>query len=133
MHSPDSPKAPRATIAHILTDIRRLPEWNPAIFSVATDDSAAVLLKENSVRAKLPGSPTMTYEKVSSDQISWRLEGFQAHETWSWKLVPATEHSTKVTHTIAHNGAIFRVLAGSFPSVPGLRLDRLQCRVEFGD
>ena len=41
------------TIANILADIRRLPEWNPAIFSVTTDDSLALVGKPYRIRAKL--------------------------------------------------------------------------------
>ena len=126
-------KATSTTIANILADIRRLPEWNPAILSVTTDDSTAVTEKEYSIRAKLPGSPTITYEEVSRDQIIWRLDGFQAHETGTWKLVPVTGQMTEVTHIITHSGALFRVLAGAFQSVPGLRLDRLQRRAEHGE
>ena len=126
-------KATSTTIANILADIRRLPEWNPAILSVTTDDSTAVAEKEYSIRAKLPGSPTITYDEVSRGQIIWRLDGFQAHETGTWKLVPVTEQMTEVTHIITHSGAVFRVLAGAFQSVPGLRLDRLQRRAEYGE
>jgi hypothetical protein len=126
-------KATGTTIANILADIRRLPEWNPAILSVPTDDSTAIAQKEYSIRAKLPGSPTMTYEEVSRGQIIWRLDGFQAHETGTWKLVPVTEQITEVTHIITHRGALFRVLAGAFHNVPGLRLDRLQRRAEHGE
>src|SRR5664279_3782966 len=62
-------KATGTTIANILADIRRLPEWNHAILSVPTYDSPAIAQKEYSIRAKLPGSPTMTYEEVSRGQI----------------------------------------------------------------
>ncbi|TFD09393.1 SRPBCC family protein [Cryobacterium sp. TMT1-66-1] len=126
-------KATSTTIANILADIRRLPEWNPAILSVTTDDPTAVAEKEYSIRAKLPGSPTITYDEVSRGQIIWRLDGFQAHETGTWKLVPVTEQMTEVTHIITHRGAVSRVLAGAFQSVPGLRLDRLQRRSEYGE
>lgn len=126
-------KATGTAIGNILTDIRRLPEWNPAVFSVATDDSIAVTQKAYSIRAKLPGSPTITYEEVSRGQIIWRLDGFQAHETGTWKLVPVTENVTEVTHTITHRGALFQLLTGAFQSVPGLRLDRLQRRAEYGE
>jgi carbon monoxide dehydrogenase subunit G len=37
--------ASRATIANILADIRRLPEWNPAIFSVTAIDPLALVGK----------------------------------------------------------------------------------------
>lgn len=126
-------KATSTTIANILADIRRLPEWNPAILSVTTDDPTAVAEKEYSIRARLPGFPTITYDEVSRGQIIWRLDGFQAHETGTWKLVPVTEQMTEVTHIITHRGAVFRVLAGAFQGVPGLRLDRLQRRAEYGE
>jgi len=42
-------KATGTTIANILADIRRLPEWNPAILSVPTDDSTAIAQKEYSI------------------------------------------------------------------------------------
>ncbi|TFD63208.1 hypothetical protein E3T39_00410 [Cryobacterium suzukii] len=126
-------KAASTTIANILADIRRLPEWNPAILSVTTDDSTAVVEKKYSVRAKLPGSTTIAYDAVSRDQIIWRLDGFHAHETGTWKLVPVNDQMTEVTHAITHSGAVFLVLAGAFQSVPGLRLDRLQRRAEDGE
>nr|WP_277870932.1 SRPBCC family protein [Cryobacterium sp. Hh11] len=119
-----------SALEDVLTDIRRLPEWNPAVFSVATQDSTAIAGKAYSVRAKLPGSPTITYEDISPGRIIWRLDGFQAHETGKWTLVPVSGQITEVTHTITHTGAIFRALTGAFQSVPGLRIDRLQDRVE---
>jgi hypothetical protein len=124
--------ASRATIANILADIRRLPEWNPAILSVTAIDPRALVGKPYPIRAKLPGSPTITYEHVSTDSVVWRLDGLQAHETGAWNLVSVGDHKTKVTHAITHSGAIFRVLAGAFRTVPGLRLDRLQRRAEYG-
>ena len=124
--------ASRATIANILADIRRLPEWNPAILSVTAVDPVALIGNRYPIRAKLPGSPTITYEQVSTDCVVWRLDGLQAHETGAWKLVSLADQETEVTHTIAHSGAIFRMLAGAFLSVPGLRLDRLQRRAEYG-
>ncbi|WP_104082584.1 SRPBCC family protein [Cryobacterium sp. Y11] len=125
--------ATSTAIATILADIRRLPEWNPAILSVTTVDSLALVGKPYRIRAKLPGSPTITYDEIADDNIVWRLDGFQAHEAGAWKLVPAGDHKTEVTHTITHSGAIFRVLAGAFQTVPGLRLDRLQRRAEYGE
>jgi hypothetical protein len=122
--------ASRATIANILADIRRLPEWNPAIRSVTAVDPVALINTHYPIRAKLPGSPTITYEQVSTDCIVWRLDGLQAHETGTWNLVSVTDHKTEVTHTITHSGAIFRMLSGAFRTVPGLRLDRLQRRAE---
>ncbi|WP_104193498.1 hypothetical protein [Cryobacterium sp. Y82] len=124
--------ASRATIANILVDIRRLPEWNPAILSVTAIDPRALVGKPYSIRAKLPGSPTIIYEQVSTDYVVWRLDGLQAHETGAWKLVALADQETEVTHTITHSGAIFRMLADAFRTVPGLRLDRLQRRAEFG-
>ena len=124
--------ASRATIANILADIRRLPEWNPAILSVTAIDPLALVGKPYSIRAKLPGSPTIIYEQVSKDYVVWRLDGLQAHETGAWKLVSLVDQKTEVTHTITHSGAIFRMLAGAFRTVPGLRLDRLQRRAEYG-
>jgi hypothetical protein len=124
--------ASRATIATILVDVRRLPEWNPAILSVTAVDPLAQVGKPYSIRAKLPGSPTIIYEQVSTDYVVWRLDGSQAHETGTWKLVSLADHKTEVTHTITHSGAIFRMLAGAFRTVPGLRLDRLQRRAEYG-
>lgn len=123
-------RATTTTIGEVLTDIRRLPEWNPAVFSVATQDSTALTDKAYSIRAKLPGSPTLTYEDISPEQIVWRLDGFHAHETGKWTLVPVSGQVTEVTHTITHSGAIFRALTGAFRSVPMLRLDRLQDRIE---
>ena len=123
--------ASRATIANILADIRRLPEWNPAILSVTAGDPVALIGNHYPIRAKLPGSPTITYEQVSTDCVVWRLDGLQAHETGTWKLVSVADHKTKVTHTITHSGAIFRMLTGAFRTVPGLRLDRLQHRAEY--
>lgn len=119
-----------SALKDVLTDIRRLPEWNPAVFAVATQDTTAIAGKAYSIRAKLPGSPTITYEDISPGQIVWSLDGFQAHETGTWTLVPVSGQITEVTHTITHTGAIFRVLTGAFQSVPALRLDRLQDRVE---
>ncbi|WP_104133803.1 hypothetical protein [Cryobacterium sp. Y62] len=124
--------ASRVAIANILADIRRLPEWNPAILSVTAVDPVALIGKPYPIRAKLPGSPTITYEQVSKDYVVWRLDGLQAHETGAWKLVSVGEHKTEVTHAITHSGAIFRLLAGAFRTVPGLRLDRLQRRAEHG-
>ena len=123
--------ASRVTIANILADIRRLPEWNPAILSVTAGDPVALIGKPYPIRAKLPGSPTITYEQVSTDCVVWRLDGLQAHETGTWKLVSVADHKTEVTQTITHSGAVFRLLAGAFRTVPGLRLDRLQRRAEF--
>lgn len=123
--------ASRATIANILADIRRLPEWNPAILSVTAVDPVALIGKPYPIRAKLPGSPTITYEQVSTDCVVWRLDGLQAHETGTWRLVSVAGHTTKVTHTITHSGTIFRLLTGAFRTVPGLRLDRLQHRAEY--
>ena len=124
--------ASRATIANILADIRRLPEWNPAILSVTAVDPVALIGNHYPIRAKLPGSPTITYEQVSTDCVVWRLDGLQAHETGTWKLVSVADHKTEGTHTITHSGAIFRMLTGAFRTVPGLRLDRLQRRAEYG-
>jgi len=124
--------ASRATIADILADIHRLPEWNPAILSVTAIDPRALVGKPYPIRAKLPGSPTITYEQVSTDSVVWRLDGMQAHETGAWKLVSVGDNKTQVTHAITHSGAIFRMLAGAFRTVPGLRLDRLQRRAERG-
>ena len=125
--------ATSTTIANILADIRRLPEWNPAIFSVTTVDSLALVGKPYRIRANLPGSPTITYDQITDDNVVWRVDGFQAHETGAWKLVPVADQKTEVAHTITHSGAIFRVLAGAFQTVPGLRLDRLQRRAEDGE
>ena len=122
--------ASRATIANILVDIRRLPEWNPAILSVTAVDPVTLTGKPYPIRAKLPGSPMMTYEQVSPDCVVWRLDGLQAHERGVWKLDPVADDKTEVTHTITHSGAIFRMLTGTFRTVPGLRLDRLQRRAE---
>ena len=111
-------KATTANIANILADVRRLPEWNPAILSVTTDDPTAVPQKKYLIQAKLPGSATLTYEEVSRGQIVWRLDGFQAHETGTWKLAAVTEQVTEVTHIITHSGAFLRVLVSAFHAVP---------------
>ncbi|MFC5928038.1 hypothetical protein D6T64_10045 [Cryobacterium melibiosiphilum] len=124
--------ASSATIVGILADIRRLPEWNTAILSVTTGDAQAIALKTYPIRAKLPGACTMTYDTVSTSHIGWRVDGFHAHETGKWTLVQVADNVTEVTHTIRHSGAVFRLLAGAFRTVPGLRLDRLQRRAEGG-
>jgi hypothetical protein len=126
-------RATRVAISDILGDISRLPEWNPAILAVTTTDAAAVAGKEYSLRARLPGSSTMTYDEVSRQHVVWRLDGFQAHETGEWTLGRVTEHLTEVTHTITHSGMVLRILSGAFRAVPGLRLDRLQIRAESGE
>ena len=126
-------KARAAEIANILADARRLPEWNPAILFVTMDDPTAVAQKKYSVRAKLPGPATLTYEEVSHGRIVWRLDGFQAHERGTWRLDAVNDQITEVTHIITHRGALFRMLTGAFHTVPKLRLDRLQRRAESGN
>lgn len=118
------------TITRILTDIGQLSSWNPAINSIATTDSAAVVGYPYPAKTRLPGQGTLTYTAVESHLVQWRLESPGAIELGTWE---ATEHRngrSMVTHTMEHSGPLMMLLTPGMAPVPGYRLDRLQLRAE---
>lgn len=120
--------APLGRIRELLLDAERLPEWNPAFWSVeppprddAATDHAIV------VRPGLHG--TWCYTRVDDRRIDavWQVPGLR--ETGTWLLEPDGASATTVTHAFSQNGTLARLLAGAYRGVAGLRLDRLAAQV----
>lgn len=133
--------APRARVAHVLTCIAELAEWNPALLGVAAPDRVATIGREYRVTTRVPGPATLRYAETSAERIVWVLTVVGGVEVGEWDLqdarLPDTSDSgpqvdsgsTVVTHTVRHSGLLPRALRSAMRPVPALRLDRLADRL----
>lgn len=119
---------PAETVAAVLLDISRLPEWNPALLEAFTSETRASADQSFDVVTPLPGKATLRYDEVSPHRIVWELRVTGGLEVGEWALAPV-DGGTRVTHRMRHSGAVFALLQRPMRQVPGLRLDRLALRL----
>ncbi|MBW9206700.1 SRPBCC family protein [Mumia sp. zg.B17] len=124
-------RATQKTVLEILLDIGQLPDWNPAVHSIVTDDQIAALGKRYPAATRLPGRAFVTYTHIQADGVVWRLEAPGAVEEGRWRITDLGRTS-EVTHTMVHTGPVFMLLRHTMRAVPDLRLDRLRLRAEGG-
>ena len=71
----------------------------------------------------------LAYLHADPERITWRLQVTGGTETGEWELQPNGE-TTRVVHTMTHDGAFFALMRHAMHQVPNWRLDRLQQRAE---
>ena len=81
------------------------------------------------VSTRVPGRASLTYLHADPERITWRLQVTGGTETGEWELQPNGE-TTRVVHTMTHDGAFFALMRHAMHQVPNWRLDRLQQRAE---
>ncbi|MCC9053892.1 SRPBCC family protein [Microbacterium sp. F2E] len=117
------------TIAGIILNIAELADWNPALNSADTQDRIARIGHPYPVSTRVPGRASLTYLHADPERITWRLQVTGGTETGEWELQPNGE-TTRVVHTMTHDGAFFALMRHAMHQVPNWRLDRLQQRAE---
>lgn len=120
--------APPEAVAAIIMNVAELAVWNPALLSVQTQDSTAVVGRRYSVSTRVPGRANLTYERTGLASIAWRLVVPGGVELGAW-AIHATATGTRVTHEIRLSGPTFALLRNAMRPVPGLRLECLETRV----
>ncbi|HLU33334.1 MAG TPA: SRPBCC family protein [Natronosporangium sp.] len=116
-----------ARVRQILLDAAAVPEWNPAIRSLAGPDRAR--LGEHYpvvVRGGLRGEITWTRIEAWRVEMRIAVPGF-TEDGW-WRLTPQ-DGGTLVAHGFSHRGPLAVVLTRAFRGVVELRLARLAGRV----
>lgn len=120
---------PAETVAAVLLDISRLPEWNPALLEAFTGETRASEGHSFDVATRVPGKATLRYKEVSPHTVVWELRVTGGLEVGEWLLTPVGD-GTRVTHVMRHSGTVFALLRNSMRQVPEWRLERLALRLD---
>ncbi len=124
-------RAPRAMVLSVLLDPLRLPEWNPALTSLAGPPHAAVGVRHPiTMRRRLHGS--FEYVQIEHARIdtTWQVPGFTERATWR---LEDRGLDTYVTHESDRHGPLATLLHAGFRGVDELRLQRLADRAARSD
>jgi Polyketide cyclase / dehydrase and lipid transport len=118
-------------VSDVLLQVTQLARWNPAFLSITGSPTAAVG-EPYPIRVRGGLSGQFQYDVIDPDRIesSWRVPGFR--ETNHWRLHPAADQMTVVTHGFAQSGPLAALLPRAGDRVAELRLARLKEHVEAG-
>jgi hypothetical protein len=111
----------------VLLDPAALPDWNPALRSVAAGHHAETGVRHR-VTALAGLSGHLEYLEIGERRITVHLKVQGMREDGWWLLTPQGS-GTRVEHGFAHGGPLARLLSGPYRGVAQLRLQRLDERV----
>jgi hypothetical protein len=116
-------------VSEVLLQVAELAQWNPAFVSIEGSPTARVG-EPHPIRVRGGLSGHFQYDVINADRIesSWGVPGLR--ETNRWRLHPAADQSTVVTHGFAQSGPLAALPGRSVGRVARLRLARLKTRVE---
>jgi hypothetical protein len=118
------------TIRTVLLEPSALPDWNPAIHTVAGPDHARVGPRYRiTARGGLSGH--LEYREITENRIAVHFQVQGLREDGWWLLTPQ-ESGTQVQHGFVHSGPLARLLSHAYQGVAQLRLSRLQDRIHSG-
>lgn len=115
--------SPAGKLHAILTRPAALPDWNPAVHSLAGNGQAQTGQRYR-ITARGGLSGYLDYPAIRADRVEIHIKVHGLEEHGFWQLSPQGA-ATLVEHGFHHLGPLAMLLSAAYRGVAELRLDRL--------